>query len=332
MSEYNDIVLFSRVRFARNLAHINFPAKLTDYDEATSIVKAFYEVLGDDFEFFKIKNMQNLQSLILLEKNLISKELIENKDISSVALDEKNHISIMLNEEDHIREQCILDGFKLQEAYEKLNIVDDLILENFEIATDKKLGFLTSSLSNLGTGMRCSVMMFLPALTMMGKIDSLSKSAKQLGLTVRGKYGENSVADGFMYQLSNEISLGYSEEQLIQNVINVALKVCEMEKEFLKQIMLEKKDEIMDLCLRSFGTLTNCHLIGTNEAIKLLSNVKLGVNLGIIKLKNKNVINEAMTKVQPANLMEMSSVDLNQKERDKFRADYLKNLLLKEKI
>lgn len=329
MSNYENIVISSRVRLARNFSFLNFPAKLTDYDEALSIVKGLYEVLSSygDFDFYKMKNIQNLKSLILLEEHLISKELLENKDISSVAISEKDNLSVMINEEDHIREQCVLGGFNLQEAYERVDALDDILLENFSISYDDKFGFLTASPTNLGTGMRASVMLFLPALTMMGKIDSLSISANKLGLIVRGKYGENSCGEGYMYQISNEQCLGFTEEQIIQNVINVTIKICEMEEEFLSQIMKEKGDEIIDLVKRAYGTLLHAHMISANESIKLLSQLKLGVNLGIIKLKSKKVIDDLMVKSQPAHLMELSSKDLDPKQRDIYRAEYISKIL-----
>lgn len=332
MSNYDNIVISSRVRLARNFSFLNFPAKLTDYDEALSIVKGIYEVLSSygDFDFYKMKNIQNLKSLILLEENLISKELLENKDISSVAISEKDSLSVMINEEDHIREQCVLGGFNLQQAFERVDALDDILLENFSISYDEKLGFLTASPTNLGTGMRASVMLFLPALTMMGKIESLSSSANKLGLTVRGKYGENSSGEGYMYQISNEQCLGFDEEQIIQNVINVTVKICEMEEEFLQEIMKEKGDEIIDLVKRSYGTLLHAYMISAKESIKLLSHLKLGVNLGIIKLKNKKIIDELMTKSQPAHLMELSAKDLNIRQRDIYRAEYISKILQEE--
>ena len=325
-------MISSRVRLARNFSFLNFPPKLTDYDEALSIVKGLYEVLSSygEFDFYKMKNIQNLKSLILLEENLISKELLENKDISSVAISEKDNLSVMINEEDHIREQCVLGGFNLQEAYERVDALDDILLENFSISYDENFGFLTTSPTNLGTGMRASVMLFLPALTMMGKIDSLSVSANKLGLIVRGKFGENSSGEGYMYQISNEQCLGFNEEQIIQNVINVTVKICEMEEEFLGQIMREKGDEIIDLVKRAYGTLKHAHMISANESVKLLSQLKIGVNLGIIKLKNKKIIDELIIKSQPAHLMELSAKDLDPKQRDIYRAEYISKILIEE--
>lgn len=331
---FENIVLSSRVRLARNVKGINFPNKLSDYDEALSITKGIYEVLSNygDFEFYKLKNLTESNSLMLLEQNTISKELLDNKDISSVGISQKDNLSIMINEEDHIREQCVLEGFNLKKAYDIVNELDDIILENFSVAFDDKLGFLTSSPSNLGTGMRASVRMFLPALTMTGRIDVLSQSAKKLGLTIRGAYGEGSTADGYIYQISNEVSLGQTEQEIIQNVTNIVTKICQMEQEFTNELMQKKRDEIIDLVNRANGILQNAHLISCSEAIILLSRLKLGVNLGLINLKNSNVIDKLMIECQPAHLMNELGEKVNKDNRDKYRANYIQQKLKGETL
>ncbi|MGI5841738.1 MAG: ATP--guanido phosphotransferase [Christensenellales bacterium] len=333
MTEFENIIISSRVRLARNFKDVNFPAKMNDEFEAISITKGLFEVLNKfaDFDFYKLKNLTNIKMLTFLEQNHISKELIDNKDISVLALSEKDGISVMINEEDHIRMQCILPGLELQEAFDRINRLDDLILENFDIAYDDEFGFITFSPTNLGTGMRASVMLFLPALTMFGKLETLANSAAKLGLTVRGKHGEHSSGEGFMYQISNEATLGVSEEEILQNVINVTLKICEMEADLLKQLYEEKQDEITQAVLRALGILLYSHYITYDEALKNLSLVKLGINLGIIKMKNFKIIDDLFVKVQPAHLMELSASDMSQFERDKYRAKYLK-LALKDNI
>lgn len=328
MSDFDDVVISSRIRLARNIKNLNFPNRLSDYDEALSITKAIYEILNNigDFEFFKIKNMTNIKSLVLLEKHLISKELLDNKDISSLAISYKDGLSVMINEEDHIREQCVLSGMCLDECYKRINELDELILDNFSIAYDEQFGFLTSSPSNLGTGMRASIMLFLPALTMLGKIDSLASSVSKLGLTVRGAYGEGSLAKGYMYQISNENTMGKSEEELIKNVQNVTVKICEMEKEFRQELFAMQKDEILDICCRAWGILNNAHKISGDEAIKLISEVKLGMCLNIKDLKIKN-IDLLMEKIQPAHLIEEYGKEISSNERDIFRMKVIKNWL-----
>lgn len=329
MNDFDGIVASSRIRLARNFANYPFPSSLTDTEQVLQITKGLFNQLAKvyDFDFMKLKNMSNLEILALIEQNIVSYALLDNKDIASLAYSLKDGLSVMINEEDHIREQCILPGLSLDEAFQRLTILDDFILENFDILYSEKLGFLTASPTNLGTGMRASVMLFLPGFTMYGKLEELASSANKLGLTVRGKHGENSKAEAYMFQISNETSLGQTEEEILQNVINITLKICEMEKEFLSQLLKTQKDELLDLTQRALGTLLFAYKLTTDESVKYLSQVKLGVNLGLITLKNNQIIDELITKSQPAHLMQLSAKDLSQKERDIARARYIKALL-----
>ena len=329
MDNLSDIVVSSRIRLARNVKNLNFPNCLIDYDEAISITKGIYEILNNigDFEFYKIKNMDQMKSLVLLEEHLISKELLDNKDISSLAISYKDGLSVMINEEDHIREQCVLNGLNLENAYQRINELDELILDNFSIAYDEKLGFLTASPSNLGTGMRASVMLFLPALTMLKKVESLSNNVAKLGLTVRGAYGEGSKAQGYLYQISNEATLGKSERQIVLNVENITRKLCEMEKEFRSELFKLQSDEIKDMCGRAWGILNYANMLTCDEAVKYISDVKLGKCLGL----NFNItiqrLNQLLIDIQPAHLMQNYGTEISAKQRDLFRAEYIKKFL-----
>lgn len=329
-----NIVLSSRIRLARNFEDVNFPLKISDYD-ASKITKYLYELLSnfEDFEFLKIKNLSDIESLKMLEEQLISKELLDNKDISSVLInrEKKENLSVMICEEDHIRLQCVLNGLSLTDAFIKIEEIDEMILENFKIAFSKQFGFLTASPSNLGTGMRASVMLFLPATTITGRIETLTNQVEKLGMTVRGRYGENSNAEGYFYQISNEASLGITENEIITNVTDVTKKICEMEEEFTKELLKVKYDEIKDICMRAFGNLTNSHILSAGEAIKLLSQVKLGINCGFFKIKNPQILDELTVLSQPAHIMSISRRLMNPKERDIFRAEYLRKQLILEK-
>lgn len=331
MEDFDDIVVSSRIRLARNIKNMNFPNRLSDYDEALSITKGIYEILNSigDFEFHKIKNMSNIQSLVLLEKHLISKELLDNKDISSLAICYKDGLSVMINEEDHIREQCVIDGFDLNEAYRRINLLDELILENFSISFDSDLGFLTASPSNLGTGLRGSVMLFLPALTMLGKINSLSNNVSKLGLTVRGAYGEGSLAKGYLYQISNESTLGKSEETILANVSNITTKICEMEKEFRAELFKIRKDEIKDMCGRAWGILNYANSISCDEAVKLIADVKLAKCLKINFDIDIKTLNDLLTTIQPAHLIQEFGREIASRQRDIYRAEIIQKAIKK---
>lgn len=319
----SNIVISSRVRLARNIEGMPFPNKLCDFESASSISKAIYEILGEEFEFRRLKNMTMNQCLLLLEKHIISKELIDNKDISSYALSSDEQISIMINEEDHIREQCIMPGLSLEKCYQRIDEIDDKILDKIDVAFDKKLGFLTACPSNLGTGMRASVMMFLPALTLNGAIKNIIENLEKNGLTVRGYFGEDSTCDGYFYQISNKITLGITEQEILNLVIGNVNKIIEMEESAQKSLININKSVIMDMCYRAYGILTNSYILSTSESVELLSKLRFGVASGLIKLKNEKIIDELYVLIQPAHLQEHYSLDLSPKERDVFRAKFV---------
>ncbi len=319
----NSIVISSRVRLARNLYDLPFPNKLCDFESAHNISKAIFEILGEDYEFRKLKNLSNNQCLLLLESHEISKELIGNKDIAGYAKSPDGQITIMINEEDHLREQCIINGFELKKCYQKLSDIDDIILNKIDIAFSKELGFLTACPTNVGTGMRASVMMFLPALTLNGAIKQIIDSLEQKGITVRGLYGENSSCSGYFYQISNKFTLGLSEEEIVEMVEKNVNKIIEMEETARKTLQNVNESVIIDMSYRAYGILTNSYTISTDECIELLSKLRFGVVLGLVKFKNPCIIDELYTNVQPAHLMDYYSLELSPKEQDIFRAKYI---------
>ena len=319
----NSIVISSRVRLARNLYDLPFPNKLCDFESAHNISKAIFEILGEDYEFRKLKNLSNNQCLLLLESHEISKELIGNKDIAGYAKSPDGQITIMINEEDHLREQCIINGFELKKCYQKLSDIDDIILNKIDIAFSKELGFLTACPTNVGTGMRASVMMFLPALTLNGAIKQIIDSLEQKGITVRGLYGENSSCSGYFYQISNKYTLGLSEEDIIDLVEKNVQKIIEMEETARKTLQNVNESVIIDMSYRAYGILTNSYTISTDECIELLSKLRFGVVLGLVKFKNPCIIDELYTNVQHAHLMDYYSLELTPKEQDIFRAKYI---------
>ena len=233
MELFDNIAISSRIRLARNVDGLKFYTKLQSDIDAKYITNSVMKTLEkfDVFNFLSLKELSLNECNALFEKHLISKELIENKDISSVAISEDEKIIVMINEEDHIREQCLEKGFNLYKPYRRLSKIDDEILESLPIAYDKNLGFITASPNNLGTGMRASVMLFLPALDKSGKIENIIQDAKLNGLTVRGIFGEGSKAQGYFYQISNQNSLGLCEDEIIDNVSQFIYNVCSLEDE-----------------------------------------------------------------------------------------------------
>ncbi len=326
MEIYDDIAISSRIRLARNVDGLKFYTKLQSDVEANYIINSVMKTLEkfDVFNFLRLKDLSLNECNALFERHLISKELIENKDISGVAISEDERIIVMINEEDHIREQCMEKGFNLYKPFRRLNKIDDEIISSLPIAYDKDLGFITASPSNLGTGMRASVMLFLPACELTGKINDIYSRAGEEGLTIRGIYGEGSLAKGYFYQISNQGSLGFDENQIIDKVSDFIYSLCGEEKE-LRDYMLEKDGEkYKDITLRAYGVLTNCYSLSENEMIDLLAKVKLGQVLGFINISSNEKFQKLFTEGASANLKEIFEF-FDEKKENIIRAEYISN-------
>ncbi len=334
MAGVEKTVVSTRVRLARNLEGYPFPSHLKDEKQAKEIIRLVSSGLNrlDEFNLYYMDNISQEQALSLKENHLISPNLIENKRYSAALINREESVSIMINEEDHLREQCIVKGLDLRLAYETMSEIDSRISRSMKFAYDEQLGFLTACPTNLGTGLRASVMFFLPALTINGLMPRVIRSVSRLGLTVRGSYGEGSEAEGFIYQISNEVTLGVTEEEILSQVEEVVYKVCsleEAERSNLKKgiAALDIKDE----CLRSYGILTNCAKLSTGELAKLAAYVKLGACLGYINLDDVSLIDDLVVKMRPSNINAAAARVLTPMERDEYRAQqtgkYLKKII-----
>ena len=326
MEIYDNIAISSRIRLARNVKNLKFYTKLqsdADADYISSSVMSALEKFNT-FNLIKLKNLSLNECNALFEQHLISRELIENKDISSVAMTEDEKIIVMINEEDHIREQCIEKGFNLYKPYRILNEIDNEIIKNLPIAFDEKYGFITASPSNLGTGMRASVMVFLPALEKMNKICDIIKETKENGLTVRGIFGEGSNALGSFYQISNQCSLGLDEYEIIDKVSEYIYDICKRENEARELILDKDYGKIRDETVRAYGILTNCYSLDENEMISLLSQVKLGFVLGFFDIASQDKYQKLYHNGMKANLEEMFEL-FDEKKENIIRAEYISN-------
>lgn len=321
----NDIMVSTRIRLARNLDKYPFPAMLSGEgkEKVTEEIKAAIfgsnSTLAKDFECIKMKDMTSGEKQSLAEKHLVSFDMAKT-DYGSVLKSSDDTMSIMLMEEDHLRLQVILGGFKLREAWKTANKVDDVIEENVTYAFSEEFGYLTACPTNTGTGMRASVMMHLPALTLTNNINKIISSASALGLTVRGLYGEGSKAYGSLYQISNQVTLGISEEEIISKLENIAGQIENHEKEAREK--LKGNESLEDKLWRSYGTLKFARSVASSESKALLSDVILGENLGIIDTKGKMPLMQLMVETEPALIMEGSS--MTPEERDKKRAELLR--------
>ncbi len=315
----NDIVISSRVRLARNVA--DYPFTLND-ERATLIAKRVIDVVSqlDNFSVYPISKLGELDGRLLVEKHLVSPDLLNNKKYGVAVINSNQTVSIMLNEEDHIREQCILPGLALSEGLNQLNIIDDILSQNIDFAFNSKLGYLTSCLTNVGTGLRASVMMFLPGLTLSGQIDRFIYKMNRLNMTVRGVYGEGTEYLGCLYQISNQKTLGISEEETILSVKFAIEQIVETEKAMRMQLMQQNGDELIDKILRAYGQLINCYTIGTHEFMELFAYLKLGIFYGLFEAQSEDALKELITEVQPAGICSKAGRMLDDETRDKLRA------------
>ncbi|MCH5148579.1 MAG: ATP--guanido phosphotransferase [Clostridiales bacterium] len=328
----NSCVVSTRVRLARNLEGYPFPSHLKDEKQAKEIIRLVAAALSrlEEFRLYHMDAISKEKALSLKENHLISPNLIANKRISAALINHEESVSVMINEEDHLREQCIVKGLDLRLAYETMSEIDGSISRSMKFAYDEQFGYLTACPTNLGTGMRASVMMFLPAITLCGKMPEVIRLLYPKGLTVRGIYGEGSEAEGYMYQISNEITLGVTEEEILARVEKFVGKISELERVERNALANGANSlELRDECMRSYGILTNCAKLSTDELIKLSANVKLGACLGFSKLDDVSLIDDLVVKMRPSNINSAAERELTPVERDVYRAQYTAKYLKK---
>ncbi len=331
MTWYNDIgkecdtVLSSRIRFARNLSEYPFGSRLSS-EKANEIIDKVAPILEiSGFEKIDFTKISATEARSYVEKHYVSHDFAQKKTPHALMLNEPCGYAVMLCEEDHLRMQCILPGLALDEAYNSLCKLDDLIDESFDIAYDEELGYLTHCPTNLGTGMRASVMMFLPALTMAGRINGLSNQLSKIGLTIRGLYGEGTASQGSIYQISNQITLGITEESSIKKLEDVIKQITDNEKSLRGLINEEKNPALIDRICRAEGTLKHAFILSSGEFIKLYADVRLGIDLGIIKGIDYKRLGELFIEVMPATLsLSEENTPKTEKERDILRAKRIK--------
>lgn len=321
----SDIVVSTRIRLARNLEKTPFPNALSDTAPVTEKIKnavmASNSTLAKEFEFIDLGKVPAIKKQALAEEHLISPVMCSGKG-KSVMINKDKTMSIMLMEEDHIRLQIIKSGFDLDEAYETASRVDDVIEEGVSYAFDKDFGYLTACPTNTGTGMRASVMMHLPALTMTENIGRVISSAANLGIEARGLYGEGTKAYGCLYQLSNRITMGLSEKEVIEKLKNIVGQIIDMENKARAALSENSSDALSDKLWRSYGTLKYARSMSSSEAKSLLSDVMLGQNMGILPNEGKITPLECMVMTEPA--LVCGGSEMSAAERDKTRAELIR--------
>ncbi|MFD2630585.1 protein arginine kinase [Oceanobacillus kapialis] len=329
----SDIVLSSRIRLARNFANVSYPiiADKDKLEEIRDFFRANYEDQSfedyKDFAFVPIRDLSPVEKRVLVEKHLISPHLAENAETAAALISENEQVSLMINEEDHIRIQLYLPGFQLENALQKAFTFDDYLEEKINYAFDETRGYLTSCPTNVGTGMRASVMMHLPALAMTKQINRMIPSINQLGLVVRGIYGEGSEAIGSIFQISNQITLGKTEEDIVEDLQSVVKQLIDHERSARSRILEQSRTSLEDRIFRSYGVLEYSRVIESKEAAVCLSNVRLGIDLGFIENVSRNILNELMVLTQPGFLQQYAKRTLTANERDILRASLIRERL-----
>jgi len=325
------IVMSSRIRLARNLDAAVFPNKAAKKDlEAVyaSVERAIGRVnLLKGSSLFRMGDLDQVDRQMLVERHLMSHEHASNPEGKGLLVSPEEVVSIMINEEDHLRIQVLRSGLNLSEAWKSINAIDDALSKELNYSFLPSWGYLTACPTNTGTAMRGSVMMHLPALVMTKQINKVLAAISKLSFASRGFYGEGTQASGNFYQISNQVALGHSEEDIIQNINGLIRQVIEQEEQARQALLVQNRPMLEDKICRSWGLLKTAHIISSQEAIELFSMVRLGVDMGILKGVAPNAINELFITIQPAHLQKIEGKKLNAFERDTKRATVIRQKL-----
>jgi protein arginine kinase len=327
----SDVVISTRVRFARNVMGFPFTghASTEQRREVLSLCEeALKEIhLEQSVVSLELDSIEDRRREVLVERHLISRELAGGEGPRGVTFGRGEMLSIMLNEEDHLRLQWIKSGFDVDRAYHALCKVDRALERVLPFATSDRFGYLTACPTNVGTGMRVSVMVHLPALTLKENIDQVFKAAQRMNHAVRGLYGEGTRAFGDMYQLSNQTTLGLSEEQIVEAIKAIVPRILEFERQRRGKLYTEERSFVEDKVLRSLALLRSARRLNVQEMMSHLSMLRLGIDLGIISDVPMRTVNELFILGQPSHLQVQQGRDLPPNERDTLRADMVRSRL-----
>ncbi len=320
-----EIVISSRVRLARNIKDIPFPSLASD-DQRKKVLQMIEEILQKSaahFSEFQVLNLESLPGVfrqVLVEKHLISPLMACENSYSALILRDDEVASIMINEEDHIRIQCLLPGLQLERAWKEASFYDDCLEKQVSYAFHEELGYLTACPTNVGTGLRASVMLHLPALVLTRQINRILSAVNQVGLAVRGIYGEGTEFTGNIFQVSNQITLGQSEEEIWQNLYGVTRQLINQEKKAREHLLNEGRERLADRAGRALGIMKYARMLGSHEVMQLISDVRLGLDLGLVKGITAGMLNELFVLSQPGCLQYLKDRELSVFERDLERA------------
>lgn len=326
-----DIVISTRLRLARNIQEFPFKGRITPSEEnrleAYLASKVVDPHIGKEMQYVKLQDMDELDRLLLLENHLISLEHFNSSAPRGVAFNSSGSVSIMVNEEDHLRIQVIASGLALDEGIRRIDEIDDRLGEHLDFVFSERYGFLTSCPTNVGTGLRVSVMLHLPALVLSKHIEKVFKAVSQVKLAVRGFFGEGSQAIGDFYQISNQITLGIPPEEILEALRKALPKIIDYEREVRKAMRSDGRKVLEDKVWRAIGMLRSARSISSEETMTLLSSVRLGVSLNVFDDVPMETINQLFLDIQPGHLQKISGRALDMDERDVVRANLIRSRL-----
>jgi protein arginine kinase len=331
----SEIVLSTRVRLARNLKDIPFTHRAREEQLAmvfSSVVSVMRKVpaLGSALAL-PMRDLTSLDRQFLVERHLISNDLAENERVRGLMVTPDESISAMVNEEDHLRLQSLASGFQLRSAWEAINAIDDELAQDLDYAFSDDLGYLTACPTNAGTGMRASVLIHLPSLVLTKQIGRVLQGITQVGLAVRGFYGEGSQIMGNFFQISNQTTLGQSERETVESLERVTRQIIDYEQRAREELQKDARIQIEDKVWRAYGTLRYSRAISSQEVVNLTSAVRFGLSLKIDGLARVQTLNELLVRTQPAHMQRTAGKEMEQRERNIYRADYIRRLLEQER-
>jgi len=331
---HSDTVISSRVRLARNLSGFPFVNRCTQIQRREVMTKVKDQAvngnLGEGVLWVDLPDSSPLDRQLLVERHLISHQMARGQQdmARAVAIDPHEGYAVMVNEEDHLRIQVLRSGMQVSEAFEQVNQLDDTLEQHLDLAYSKRWGYLTACPTNLGTGIRVSVMPHLPALKLTGEIDKVRRAARDMHLAVRGLFGEGSEAHGDLYQVSNQTTLGRSESEILADFEHTVVpQIIAYEQQARKALMNQQPDHLDDKIFRAWALLTHARVLGSEEVLELLSHLRLGVNIGRINSVDSQQINELMLLTQPAHLQRLSQREMPPSERRIVRAQMVRERL-----
>src|SRR3989454_1169611 len=328
---HNRVVLSSRVRLARNLRGFAFPgwAKKPERIKALEVIRPAVEGLPQMLDCFSetMDNLTSLEKQILVERHLISREHAAKNAGSGLVLNREESLCVMINEEDHMRMQALRPGLQLKQAWAAIDSADGKLEKKLEYAFDNNLGYLTACPTNLGTGIRVSAMLHLPGLVLAEQINQIIQAVNKLGLAVRGLYGEGTEALGNVFQVSNQMTLGEAETDIVERLNKVLTQLIEHEENARGSLLEKKPKMVFNHIGRAYGILANAHSISSKETMNLLSLMRLGIDLGMLPGVERSLVDELFILTQPAHLQQQLSEKLSAEERDLLRADMLRERL-----